>query len=58
MLSLIIQNRKLSAEIDRLNKVKQDYTLDSGLAYNKYNSGLLNSSGQIKSQMYQNMFEM
>ena len=54
-----LQKEKRVNEItDRLNRVKQDYTLDSGLAYNQYNSGLLNASGQINAQMYQNMFEM
>lgn len=54
-----LQKEKRVNEItDRLNRIKQDYTLDSGLAYNQYNSGLLSSSGQINAQMYQNMFEM
>ena len=52
------KEKRINDITDRLNRVKQDYTLDSGLAYNQYNSGLLNASGQINAQMYQNMFEM
>ena len=52
------KERRINDISDRLQRVKQNADLDTASLYNQHQAGLMSATGQINSQMYQNMFDM